>query len=331
MSTLVFLFLNRITNTWGFIWQAFGVIRSYRPLLLLPVISAVFCFLTSIITLGGGALFFDIPIRGADLSPATPKISTAGVQQLSNAAINQMLGYDVDRPVHAMSDADRRTTEHEGLLLFAFYIVNYAVITYFNVALASIVLSRLGGGNASLNDGLQVAWSHKTSILQWAILASTVGILIKMVSRSGRLGRWIASMLGYAWRLGSYFVIPLLATENMGAAEALESSAALLKRKWGEVVVATFSFPLLFGLLGVCGTAMIFLLAGFLGQGVGFFYLLAVTYWVGLAILVFCAEQIFIAALYRFATRDQASEGFSRPDLRAAWEGLEPLPIGQAL
>src|SRR6266700_2452795 len=251
-------------------WQAFGIIRSYRPLLLLPVISAVFCFLVSIIALGGGVLFFDIPIRGADLSPAIPKISIAGVQQLSNAAVNQLLGYDEDRPAYAASNADRRTNDREWLLMFVFYIVNYTVIAYFNVTLASIVLTRLSGGNASLNDGLQVAWSRKISILQWAILASTVGILIKMVSRSGRLGRWIASMLGYAWRLGSYFAIPLLATENMGAGEALERSAALLKRKWGEVVVATFSFPLLFGLLGVCGTAMIFLLAGFLGQTVGF-------------------------------------------------------------
>jgi hypothetical protein len=295
------------------------------------VISAVFCFLVSIIVLGGGALFFDIPIRGADLSPAIPKVSTAGIQQLSNAAVNQLLGYDADGPGYTTSDADQRKIEHEWLLLFFFYIANYSVIAYFNVALASIVLNRLGGGNASLDAGLQLAWSRKGSILQWAILASTVGVIIRMISRSGRLGRWIASMVGYAWKLGSYFAIPLLATENMGAGEALERSAALLKRKWGEVAVATFSFPLLFGLLVVCGTAMIFLVSGFLGQTVGFFSLLSTLYWVGLAIFVFCAEQVFIAALYRFATSDEASEGFSRPDLRAAWEGLEPLPIGQAL
>ncbi len=331
MSTIVLLILRRITNTWRFMWQSFRVIRSYRPLLLLPIICSVFCLLVSVTVLGGGALLLEIPIRGANLSPAIPKVSASGVQQLSEAVMNQLLGYDADAPAYATSDADRRTLEHEWSLLFVFYMVNYAVISYFNVALASIVLNRLGGGTASLDDGLQIAWAHKMSILQWAVLASTVGVLIRMISRSGRLGRWLASLLGYAWRLGSYFAIPLLATENMGAGEALERSAALLKRKWGEVVVATFSFPLLFGILGLSGTAMIFLLSGFLGQSVGFFFLVSAMYWIGLSIFIFCAKQVFIAALYRFATGDEASEGFSRPDLRAAWDGMEPLPIGQAL
>jgi hypothetical protein len=88
---------------------------------------------------------------------------------------------------------------------------------------------------------------------------------------------------------------------------------------------------MLFGILGFLGSAIIFLISGFLAQSLGFFSLICTAYWILLAIFIFCAEQVFISALYRFATADATSQGFSRPDLRAAWEGLEPLPIGQAL
>jgi hypothetical protein len=333
MGFFIVLVLRRITNTWAMMRQSFGVVRSYRPLMLLPLISSVFCLLTSIIVLGGSVLVFDIPIHGAEFAPTTPRVTAEGAHQALRTGVYRFLGYDGDlrtKPASATDD-QRRTTEHEWLTLFFFYLANYTVIAYFNVAFASIVLNHLGGGHATLNDGLQVAWMRKGSILQWAILASTVGVLLKMISKRSQFGRWIASILGYTWRLGSYFAIPILAMGNMGAGEALQRSATVLKDKWGEVVVAQFSFSLLFMVLALPGAALFFFLAGLLGQSLGFVALLAVTYWVWLSIFIFSGEQVFIAALYRYATQNEVSRGFSKSDLESAWEGLRPLPIGQAL
>ena len=334
MGFYILLVLRRVTNTWAMMRQSFGVVRSYRPLMLLPVISSVFCLLTSIIVVGGSVLVFDIPIRGAEFAPTVPRVTTEGARQLWVAAVYRLAGYDDDlrtRKSKPQTDEERRTTEHEWLTLFFFYVANYFVISYFNVAFASVVLNHLDGGHASLNDGLQVAWMRKGSILQWAILASTVGVLLKMISKRSQFGRWVASILGYTWRLGSYFAIPILALGNMGAGEALQRSATVLKDKWGEVVVAQFSFSLLFMVLGLPGAALFFLLAGWLGQSVGFVALMALTYWVWLSIFIFSGEQVFIAALYRYATQNAVSRGFSKSDLESAWEGLKPLPIGQAL
>lgn len=332
MGFYILLILRRITNTWGMMRQSFGVIRSYRPLMLLPVISAIFCLLASIIVLGGGILVFDIPIRGAEFAPTVPRVAADGTHRVLVDGLNRILGYDEDsRNQRPQTDEERRTTQDEWLMLFFFYVVNYFVISYFNVAFASIVLNHLDGGHANLNDGLQVAWMRKWSILQWAILASTVGILLKMISKRSQLGRWIAGILGYTWRLGSYFAIPILAMGNMGAGEALQRSATVVKDKWGEVVVAQFSFSLLFTVLAIPGAMFFFFLAGFLGQSVGFVTLMALTYWVWLSILIFSAEQVFIAALYRYATQNEVSKGFSKSDLQSAWEGFQPLPIGQAM
>ena len=334
MGFFVLLVLRRITNTWTMMGQSFSVVRSYRPLMLLPVISAVFCLLTSIIVLGGGMLVFDIPIQGAEFAPTTPRVSVEGAHRVLVAGLYRVLGYNDDvstREAKTQSPEKRRNQEHEWLTLFFFYIANYFVISYFNVAFASVVLNHLDGGHATLNDGLQVAWTRKGSILQWAILASTVGVLLKMIRKRSQFGRWIASILGYTWRLGSYFAIPILALEAVGAGEALQRSATVLKDKWGEVVVAQFSFSLLFTVLAIPGGTLFFVLAGVLGQSLGFVALMTVTYWIWLSILIFSAEQVFIAALYRYATQDKVSKGFFKSDLQSAWEGLQPLPMGQAL
>src|SRR5438045_560533 len=66
--------LTRIRNTWVFMWQSFELIRNYRSLMLLPIISWVFCLLTSVIVLGGGALVFNIPIGTANFAPTGPRL-----------------------------------------------------------------------------------------------------------------------------------------------------------------------------------------------------------------------------------------------------------------
>ncbi len=325
ITIFIGLILTRINNTWAFMWQSFGVIRSYRPLTLLPVISLVFCFLVSVIVLGGGALVLDIPIRSADFAPARPRVSGRVAR---HTAINRLAGDNDGDSVPRTAEA-RKQADHAWLLLFLFYVANYFVIVYFHVAFASIVLDRMGGGNASLDDGLRVAWSRKYSILQWVLLSATVGILLKMIRERSVVERWVASIVGYVWRVATYFVMPLLALENLSPGEAFHRSTALLKDKWGEVIVAGFSFSLLFFVLALPGLALFFPAAK-LGQAFGFAAILATSYWLLLAIIIFCAEQVFVAALYLYAKEDKVPVGFSRSDLSTAWEGLKPLPAGQA-
>ena len=76
---------------------------------------------------------------------------------------------------------------------------------------------------------------------------------------------------------------------------------------------------------------MFFFLAGLFGQTLGFAALVAMAYWLFLAVIVFSAEQVFTAALYLYAKEDRVPQGFGRIDLKSAWEGLPPLPAGQAL
>lgn len=255
------LILIRIKNTWYFMWQSFRVIRCYRPLTVLPVLSLVFCVLISIVVLGSGALVFDIPIRTVKFAPAMPKLSLETARHLTLAAIDGLLSGDPDigETRTPATPAERKTAEHVWLVLFFFYVANSCSIIYFNVAFAHIALDRLVGGRATLDDGLKIAWSRKYSIFQWATLASTVGILLKTVHDQRNLGKWIAGILGYVWKLATFFVMPLLALESIGPGEALHRSAVLIKEKWGDMIVAGFSFPLLFSPISYSRSDAIFL------------------------------------------------------------------------
>jgi hypothetical protein len=55
----------------------------------------------------------------------------------------------------------------------------FFIVVYFKVALVSAASDRLAGGAASVDGGLQIAWTREGKIFQWALLSATVGILLR--------------------------------------------------------------------------------------------------------------------------------------------------------
>ena len=154
------------------------------------------------------------------------------------------------------------------IVLFVFYIVQYTVMHFFNTALVGAALIRLRGGDPTVKDGLKVAWQRITQILGWALISATVGMILKMISdgskRKGRgIGQIISSILGAAWGVVTFLVVPILAAEGLGPIEALKRSWELLKRSWGEQIAGTFSIGTIFGLIGVVLSLIL------IGAGVG--------------------------------------------------------------
>jgi len=280
--------VGRIIQTWELVGRSFAILKSDTQLMLLPVVSGVFCILVSVVILDAGALVFAAQIQTfvAGGGPRAP------------------------------------ITQGMWVYLFLFYLANYFVVVFFNVALVSTASSRLAGGHASVNDGLQTAWERKGKILQWALLAATVGVLLRMLEeRMAWLGRFVAGLIGVAWTLASYFVVPVLALEDVGPAEALQRSADLFRDTWGEQVVGGFSFELIFALLALPGIALPLLLGRNLGRrGVVVGAILAVIYWLCLAITSAAVKGIFVAALYRYAKTKEIPVGFRLEDFSMAWQ-----------
>lgn len=130
---------------------------------------------------------------------------------------------------------------HDPRLLaiyFLFYLVNYFVIVFFNAALVSCALIRLRGGNPTIGDGFRGAMKCLPAIFGWAFLSAVVGMLLQAVEeRVGFIGKFVVSLIGLAWAIASYFVIPVIVTENVGPIEALKRSSSVIRKTWGETLV----------------------------------------------------------------------------------------------
>src|SRR5262249_14552591 len=200
--------------------------------------------------------------------------------------------------------------------MFAIYLANYFVIVFFNVALVGVANSRLTGGKWTFDQGLQLAWQRKWVILQWAFVAATIGLVLRMISeRSGLIGKMVVSAIGVAWNVACYFVVPVLAFEDLSPGAALYRSAELFTETWGERVVGGFSLGIIFFFAMIPGIGLWFFAVragGPTGVLVGAIALGA--YILLLSVVSSAVQGIFNAALYRYAVDQQVPAGFS-PDL----------------
>jgi hypothetical protein len=208
-------------------------------------------------------------------------------------------------------------------VLFAYYFCNYFVIIFFNAALVSCALIRFSGETPTLGDGLAAAGRRLPQILAWALVSATVGLVLKLIENANeRVGQFISAILGTAWTVMTYFVVPVLVVEQVGPFAAIGRSLSILRRTWGEALVGRLGLGLFMFLLSLPGVLLlvagIFVANTMLAAGIG----LAA---VGLLYLLLAAaagsalQGIFVGALYEYAARGQVPEGFDRGDMARAF------------
>ena len=211
------------------------------------------------------------------------------------------------------------------VLGFLFYLVQYFVIFFFNSALVGAALIRLDGGNPTLGDGLRIAGSKWVSILGYAAVAATVGLILRSLQeRAGWLGRIAVGFLGVAWTVASFLVVPVLVIRNMGPIDAIKESALLLKKTWGENLIGQGGVGLVFSLIFVAMAtlgALAIVGAAMSGSGVviGLVVALVVIAFLLAALIHAALSGIYSAALYRYAVGQETSTGFDGQLLQRAF------------
>jgi len=211
--------------------------------------------------------------------------------------------------------------------LFAFYLSQYFVIFFFNTALVGAAMIRLDGGDPTVSDGLRIARECLPQIIGYAAIAATVGLILRALEqRAGVIGQIVIGLIGVAWTVATFLVVPVLVAQRIGPVDALKESAGLLKKTWGENLIGNGGIGMAFGLL------IFLVLAAGLGLSIGLgtvtgsapltVGLLCVT---GLAVMLLALVQaalagIYSAALYRYATVGEAPEGFDGVVLKDAFQ-----------
>lgn len=267
----------RFAQSWSLVKASASVLRSDKELLLFPLLSA----LASLLVV---ASFFVPAVLGG--------LFTAGHR-------------DDPLPILAY------------VLVFAFYVVQYFVIIFFNTALVGAAMIRLRGGDPTVADGFRIALSKLPAILGYAVIAATVGMVLRALQeRAGFIGRFVVGLIGLAWTVASFLVVPVLVNNDVGPIDAVKRSAELLRKTWGENLIGNTGIGLVFGFmtcaLVLAGGALIVLAAT---HGTTALIVLTAVV-VGIAILLLVLVQaalqgIYSAALYRYAAEGEAGGGFA--------------------
>lgn len=211
------------------------------------------------------------------------------------------------------------------LLGFLFYLCQYFVIFFFNTALVGAAMIRLEGGDPTVSDGLRIARERMGAILGYAAIAATVGLVLRALEeRAGFLGRIVIGLIGLAWTLATFLVVPVLVSQNVGPIEALKESVRLLKRSWGENLAGNVGIGLAFGLItAVVAIVSIVLVIGAARTGgaplaipVMAIAVLAVAF---IGVVQAALTGVYSAALYRYAVDGHAPAGFDDGTLQAAF------------
>lgn len=274
--------MGKITRTWSLMSECWQVLKADKSLLVFPLISGICCLLL--------LASFAVPIylTGAWTPP----------------------GHDA---------ATQRQVAYYGTL-FAFYVANYFIVVFFNAAIVACAAIRLGGGSPTIGDGLRAAAGRLPVIAGWALVSATVGLILRIIEdRSDKIGQIVAGLLGMAWTVVSFLVVPILVVENKGPIAALRDSTGLLKKTWGEQVISNFSFGSLFFLLALPAFALI-ILGFYLGgaMAVAACIGLAVIYLIVLALVQSALQAIFRTALYLYARDGRVPDGFRAEVLEGA-------------
>lgn len=208
---------DRLSNGWKLGRMSLNVIKDNPTLMIFPVISGFAMILLTASFLGGGWFLFG------------DQVSTM-LDETTPAAGMDALGY---------------------ISLFLFYLCNYFIVVFFNVALVHCARLIMDGEEASVSDGIQYAQTRIGTILAWAALAATVGMILRTIQENaGSLGQIISGIIGIVWNVATFFVVPVIAYEDVNPIEAVKRSGQMIKEKWGESIGANFSFGV-FTLIGI--------------------------------------------------------------------------------
>jgi uncharacterized protein DUF6159 len=271
--------MGRFQMSWEIAKRSWAVLRADKTLAWFPVLSA----LGSLVVIGVlGGLF-----------------AVAGIDDTSSGTSLQPIGW---------------------VLIVVAYLALAMVQTYFLAGLVAGADQRLRGQDSSLRSALEIANSRLHRLLPWAVVTATVTMILQAIEeRFGIVGTIVARLVGLAWQLVTFLVVPILVLEDLGVGDALKRSKDLFKKTWGENVIGQFGLGMVGFLLTLPGLLLIGIgmaigTAGLIVLGaVGVIWLLVS------AVIVSALSGIYRTALYHYAANGTVPGEFSGIDFEQAF------------
>lgn len=271
--------MTRFQTSWAIAKRSWAVLKSDKTLAWFPVLSALGSLI--VVAVLGGL----IALMGIDNSSTGDSLAPIG-----------------------------------WVLIVVGYLALAMVQTYFLAALVAGADMRLRGNDSTVRAGLEIANSRLHRLLPWAIVTATVTMVLQAIEeRFGIVGRIVVGLVGMAWNLLTFLVVPILVLEDLAVRPALTRSKDLFKKTWGENVIGQGGLGLVGFLAMLPGLLLLFVgislgtAAAIVLGGIGIVWILVS------AVAVSALGGIYRTALYHFATNGQVPGEFADVDFHAAF------------
>jgi hypothetical protein len=194
--------------------------------------------------------------------------------------------------------------------LFLLYVLMYSIGIFFQAAVVAGATERMRGGDPTVGSALAAAWARLGPIVMWAVVAATVGMLLRAIQdRVGFIGKIVAGLAGVAWSLATFFIVPVLVLEDKSIGDSFSRSVTVFKKTWGETMTGGVSL----GAAAFCAWLALFALVALAALVVGpGAIVLLVAGAIVLGIFFSTLQGIYVASLYRYATEGLVPPGFDR-------------------
>jgi len=265
--------------SWEIAKRSWAVLRADKTLAWFPVLSAL------------GSLVVIAALGGLFLA--------AGIDDTASGTSLQPIGY---------------------VLIVIAYLALAMVQTYFLAGLVAGADQRLRGHDSTLKSALEIANSLLHRLLPWAVVTATVTMVLQAIEeRFGIIGTIVARLVGLAWNLVTFLVVPILVLEDLGVGDALKRSKDLFKKTWCENVIGQFGLGFVGMLLALPGIALIAIGAALGTAGLIVVGGVGVVLLIASAVIVSALSGIYRTALYHYAAHGEVPGEFSGIDFGAAF------------
>ena len=271
--------MGRMANTWHLTKISWSLLKKDRELLWLPVLSMI--SIAGLILVGFGVL----TVTG-----------TLGVLDGSESPDGSLI-----------------------VLGIVFVFACSATAVFFEGALVAGAYDRMTGGDPTVRSAISAATTRLPALFGWALIAATVGMLLRALEERlpwlARIALWFAEA---AWAVATYLVVPAIVIDDERAFASIKKSAGLVRQTWGENLISQAAFGLL-GLVlalpaivagAIVGAVLGDTLGIVVGTGIGLAGVLAV------GVVVAALSLYFKTALYVYATGGQVLGGFDEQHIR---------------
>lgn len=223
---------------------------------------------------------------------------------------------------HASSSSATSNNDmlYSFLLALGYYLCVLTLSTYFNAALVYFANRALAGQTVSIGESFSVISKRLPLIVAWALVSATVGALLRLLAQSHNLVADIIELiLGLAWGLISFLALPILVLENKNPFTALKEAVHLVKNAWGEQIILSTGFGLIFGLVYAGAIGLFSLAIAVNSSELGHLLMtLAVVIFLIAGLMHTTLARIFETALYNYARNGTVSAVYSKDILEHA-------------